>query len=75
MRTVCCCVCERMHFRRVLDWAAENGVSDSSGVREGLGCGGQCGLCLPYIDEALRTGETEIPAFPHPAFVDEAMLA
>jgi len=71
MHYVSCCACERVHFRRVLAWARERGVTDSVGVMEGLGCGRQCGLCLPFIDYALRTGEESVPS-PCPELGDES---
>ena len=33
-------------------------------ILEAYGSGGQCGLCRPYIERMLKTGETEFPLYP-----------
>ncbi len=51
------CVCMRMPFARLLPIARERGWGLESLMRE-AGCGGNCGLCRPYLKRMLRTGET-----------------
>ncbi len=52
------CICKATPFSELLPRARANGWSLDELVRE-TGCGGQCGLCRPYLSRMLRTGETE----------------
>ena len=52
------CICRNVEFSQLLPRARANGWSLHDLVRE-TGCGGQCGLCRPYLSRMLRTGETE----------------
>ena len=52
------CICRNVQFSELLPLARAAGWSLPDLVRE-TGCGGQCGLCRPYINRMLRTGETE----------------
>jgi len=51
------CVCQRVPFAELLPRARASGWSLPELVRE-TGCGGQCGLCRPYLRRMLATGET-----------------
>ena len=51
------CICMRMPFDRLLPLARAGGWDLADVTRE-TGCGGQCGLCRPYLRRMLRTGET-----------------
>lgn len=51
------CICMRMPFETLLPLAQEGGWDLDALMRE-TGCGGQCGLCRPYLRRMLRTGET-----------------
>lgn len=51
------CVCRDVPFADVLPLARANGWSLPELVRE-TGCGGNCGLCRPYLRRMLATGET-----------------
>jgi bacterioferritin-associated ferredoxin len=52
------CICKATPFSELLGPAREHGWTLTDVIRE-TGCGGQCGLCRPYISRMLRTGETE----------------
>ena len=52
------CICKATPFSELLGPAREHGWTLTDVIRE-TGCGGQCGLCRPYISRLLRTGETE----------------
>ena len=52
------CICKSTPFADLLGPARKHGWSLPDLVRE-TGCGGQCGLCRPYLSRMLRTGETE----------------
>ncbi|HET6579596.1 MAG TPA: hypothetical protein VFG66_14845 [Gemmatimonadales bacterium] len=61
------CVCRRTPFARLLPLARAAGWHLEGLIRE-TGCGGQCGLCRPYLSRMLATGETEF----HELLRDEA---
>ncbi len=52
------CICKAIPFAELLPQATAAGWDLADLVRE-TGCGGQCGLCRPYLNRMLRTGETE----------------
>jgi bacterioferritin-associated ferredoxin len=52
------CICRNVPFSELLPRARAAGWSLADIIRE-TGCGGQCGLCRPYLSRMLRTGETE----------------
>jgi len=54
------CVCFDVSFDRLKRHARETGT-DLAGLQERFGCGRGCGLCVPYIQRMLETGETRIP--------------
>jgi bacterioferritin-associated ferredoxin len=51
------CICRRFPFVRLLPLARASGWSLGDVTRE-TGCGGNCGLCRPYLRRMLETGET-----------------
>lgn len=58
--TVRSCVCLGVSFERIREAAG----GDDSGLLEAhrvTGCGGRCGLCIPYIKLMLMTGHTALP--------------
>ena len=52
------CVCRNIQFSELLPQARAADWSLTDVIQE-TGCGGQCGLCRPYISRMLRTGKTE----------------
>ncbi len=54
------CVCTQMTFAELKSHADRTGA-DAGAMRETYGCGGHCGLCLPYIQAMLETGQTRFP--------------
>jgi bacterioferritin-associated ferredoxin len=55
------CVCMQTPFERLLPLAEARGWDLEALVRE-TGCGGQCGMCRPYLAAMLRTGATRFTA-------------
>ena len=53
------CLCFPRAFKDLLllarshNWLAVEEITDSTG------CGGGCGICRPYLEKMLATGETE----------------
>jgi bacterioferritin-associated ferredoxin len=54
------CVCFDVSFERIREAAGnhERGILEA---HRKTGCGGRCGLCLPYIKLMLKTGQTTLP--------------
>lgn len=52
------CICKATPFTDLLPRARAHAWTLADLIRE-TGCGGQCGLCRPYLSRMLRTGETE----------------
>lgn len=55
------CLCERRSFADILRWAKARGGADQKTIEREMGCGGHCGMCKPFIQYALVTGETSVP--------------
>lgn len=51
------CICRGVPFAALLPRARAGGWTLEDLIRE-TGCGGQCGLCRPYLRRMLATGET-----------------
>lgn len=52
------CICRDRSFADLLPLALRHSWTLTELIRE-TGCGGQCGLCKPYLRRMLATGETE----------------
>ena len=63
------CVCCRVPFEEIYDAASGREAGLVEAYRK-TGCGGRCGLCLPYIKLMLRTGRTSFPAIPARTFTE-----
>ena len=51
------CICRSVAFEELLPRARASGWNLADLIRE-TGCGGQCGLCRPYLRQMLLTGQT-----------------
>jgi bacterioferritin-associated ferredoxin len=51
------CICRNVAFDDLLPRARAANWTLTDLIAE-TGCGGQCGLCRPYLREMLRTGQT-----------------
>ncbi len=63
-RPVRACMCTSLTFRVILGVARDRGYTKVEQLTELLGCGGSCGLCMPYLQRMLETGETEFAVIP-----------
>jgi len=52
------CVCFDTTFAQL----KEAGIKSVEEAAERFGCSTNCGLCKPYIEKMIETGETEFPA-------------
>ncbi|MBZ0171304.1 MAG: hypothetical protein K8E66_02900 [Phycisphaerales bacterium] len=53
-------MCFGVRFQRILDIIERSGGGLCEAHRQ-TGCGARCGLCLPYIQVAIKTGRTRLP--------------
>lgn len=53
------CVCRGVGFEAMVRMHAAGATLEE--IRARTGCGGSCGLCLPYIRVALATGQGSVP--------------
>lgn len=54
------CVCRDVLFSELIRLHRETGATLEE-LRRRTGCGTGCGLCIPYIKVALRTGQSRLP--------------
>ncbi|MBD3616175.1 MAG: hypothetical protein HUJ22_06330 [Gracilimonas sp.] len=52
------CICHSREFSEIKEYAKENNFSSVEELQAQDFCGCGCGLCIPYIDLMLETGET-----------------
>lgn len=57
-RPVRACFCFPHTFAELKALAASEGWKTVEEITEAVGCGGNCGLCRPYLAKMLETGET-----------------
>ncbi len=55
------CICRRVPFALALEVAREHGCQTVVELQQYLPLGTGCGLCVPYMQRALATGETNLP--------------
>jgi len=53
------CICHSRTFKEVKEYARENDISTIEELRNQKYCSCGCGLCSPYVEMVLETGETE----------------
>ena len=71
MASVTRCVCTHMSFTELLSWAEDRGLKTVEELSDSLGCGIKCGMCAPFLEYALETGETIVP-YPLPEFYPDS---
>lgn len=59
------CICHDRTFEEIKAYAAENKYTDVEELRQERYCSCSCGMCIPYVEMVLKTGETsfEVGAF------------
>ncbi len=53
------CICHNRSFEEIKIFAMKNSLNSVEELRNRNYCGCGCGLCNPYIELVLETGETE----------------
>lgn len=59
------CVCQNITFAELKEIALRLG-NDLESLLSETGCGEGCGMCRPYIEQMLKTGEIEFPVIRRP---------
>lgn len=58
-RTVSRCVCHRRSFEDLKKYSQDNNIESVDELIKNRLCGCGCGMCIPYVDLMLETGEVE----------------
>ena len=58
------CLCFPHTFAQLKQLAAVQGMVTVEQITEQTGCGSGCGLCRPYLELMLATGETAFAVLP-----------
>ncbi len=53
------CICHSRSFDEVKQYAEEHNLSSVDELQDKNFCSNSCGLCSPYVEEVLETGQTE----------------
>ncbi len=62
------CVCHKKTFCEILDIASEMNFTTYAQLLENKICGMGCGMCHPYLNKMMVTGETEF--YPGDVYID-----
>ncbi|MEL7472903.1 MAG: hypothetical protein AAGK04_06240 [Planctomycetota bacterium] len=65
------CICFDVSFETI--WQRLCAGQTISDIHRELGCGGKCGLCVPYIKHMCKTGEIHPPVMWTQDFVSEGI--
>lgn len=57
------CICHTILFADALTLAAAHRCRTVAELQRHCALGTGCGLCIPYMQRALGTGETDLPVF------------
>ena len=55
------CICRNITFAHALEHARTLGVRTVGALQRTIPVGSSCGRCIPYMQRALITGETDLP--------------
>jgi NAD(P)H-nitrite reductase large subunit len=53
------CICYKRSFQEVKAYAKEQNLNTVEELQERDYCSNSCGLCAPYVEVTLETGQTE----------------
>ena len=60
------CICHDRTFEEVKAYADEHDLSSLAELQDRDYCSNSCGMCAPYVEITLETGQTEfIPGEPY----------
>ena len=55
------CICRDVTFESALEIARARGFGSVRQLRSASPLGSGCGLCIPYMQRVLMTGQTDLP--------------
>ena len=61
------CICTGVTFEAALAVARARSFQRVVELRSASSLGSGCGLCIPYMQRALMTGETDLPVLDEPS--------
>lgn len=53
------CICHDRSFKEVKAYAEDHNISWVDDLQNHNFCSNSCGLCIPYVEVLLETGQTE----------------
>lgn len=53
------CICHKRSFEEIKIYATEHDLSSVDDLQNHNYCSNSCGLCAPYVEVTLETGQTE----------------
>ena len=53
------CICHSRPFSEIKEYAEKQGYTSVEELQSEKYCSCSCGLCIPYVEMMLETGETE----------------
>jgi len=56
------CICHSRSFDEIKKYAEENHITSVVTLQDQEICSGGCGMCAPYVELMLQTGETAFEA-------------
>lgn len=59
LNTVTKCICHKRTFEEIKGYALKNGYTRVEQLQKDKICSCSCGLCIPYVEITLATGQTE----------------
>ena len=55
------CICHNRTFAEIKDLMKQHDVTTFEEVLAREWCGGNCGLCRPYVAQMIQSGDTSFP--------------
>ncbi len=52
------CVCHNRNFSEIRQYASQNNINSLNELQDQNYCSNSCGLCAPYVEIILETGQT-----------------
>jgi len=53
------CICHKRSFEEIKSYASKHDLSSVDELQNRDYCSNSCGLCAPYVEVTLETGQTE----------------
>lgn len=53
------CICHRRTFEEIKEYANDHSIYSVEELQSDKFCSCSCKMCVPYVEQVLKTGETE----------------